>query len=368
MAAVVIAIHELRLRLHDRSVLILGLVAPFVLASIMGFALSGEGEEVGIVMADEDHSKLSARIVSGDLRPRDGADQTVRTVRDTAAAETAIADGTADAAIVIPRGFGEEVSGSKPLALIVIATRKAPLASAAAQAAARVVTNKVVAQTYTGTAGGIKSARVVDDPTLEDSSPLGYFGPSMAILFMYFSLGSGARNLLAERRQGTLARLRVAPIAFRAVVAGKLAAIFVVALAGMLALWIATMVIFDASWGSVTGVLVVSSATVVAIAGIAALIAARARDEASADAATGMIAFLLALLGGNFFPPGALPDLFEKGSRLTPNGAALQAFARLSIDNASLGEVLPAVCVLLVVGLFFGVWGFAGLTTRTTKA
>jgi ABC-type multidrug transport system permease subunit len=81
-----------------------------------------------------------------------------------------------------------------------------------------------------------------------------------------------------------------------------------------------------------------------------------------------MVAFLLALFGGNFFPPGALPDVLEKASRLTPNGAALQAFARLSIDNASVSAIVPALIVLMAIGVVAGTVGFSRLTARVTDA
>jgi ABC-2 type transport system permease protein len=353
---VVVAAHELRLRMQDRSVLLLGLLAPFVLASIMGLSFGGGGsEQVTIALVDADHSALSARIMTGDLRPRATSVRRFVEARSEATARRDVKAGDTGAAIVIPEGFG---AGDVPLT--VIGDRDRPIASGTAASVARQLSDEIA------TGAAARPARISDDRTTTESSPLGFFGPSMAILFLYFSVGSGARSLLAERRQGTLARLRVAPIHFRAVVAGKLVAIFVVALASMLALWVATMVLFDASWGSVPGVLVLCTATIFAIAGIAAVIAARAQSEASADAATGMVAFLLALFGGNFFPPGALPDLFEKGSRLTPNGAALQAFARLSIDDAPVSQILPALLVLTTIGVVLGGWGFTRLTAKVT--
>jgi ABC-type multidrug transport system permease subunit len=71
-----------------------------------------------------------------------------------------------------------------------------------------------------------------------------------------------------------------------------------------------------------------------------------------------MVGFGLALLGGNFFPPGALPDSFEKLSRLTPNGVALQAFAKLSIDGGTLRSIVPSLLALLAIG---AVTGFAAV-------
>lgn len=354
VASIVVALHDLRLRIRDRSVLVQGLLAPFVLASIMGVAFAGDDEKLQLVIADADNSARSERITAGDLRPPSDATRAISIERGEAAGREAVRSGDADAAIVIPKGFDE---GDVPL--LVVGHQDRPIAAGAAASVARLLSLDLGRRVE-------RPTRIIDDALLAESDPLGYFGPSMAIFFLYFSVGAGARSLLAERRQGTLARLRVAPIPFRAVVIGKLLAIFVLALASMLVLWLATIVLFGASWGSVVGVLVLCTATIVSIAGIAALIAARAKNEASADAATGIVAFLLAMFGGNFFPPGALPDLFEQASRLTPNGAALQAFARLSIDGASVSAILPAVAVLLAIGVGFGGWGFSRLTARVT--
>lgn len=358
MAFFVIAWHEVRLRVRDRSVVILGLIAPFVLASIMGIAFASGDDALAVALVVQPAALAPGPLAA--LRDQLGPEVALRPTDDERAARQAVADGEADAVIVV-----------RPAGVEVVGDNDEPQANAAATGVANRIA-RVLASDDNGDGAGAGAGagvpRIVDDPAMSRSSPLGFFGPSMAILFLYFSVGSGARSLMAERRAGTMARLRVAPVGFTAVVAGKLAAIFAVALASMLSLWVLTTVLYDASWGSVVGVVVLSSATVVAIAGIASFIAARARDEAGADAATGIVAFLLALLGGNFFPPGALPDLFEKGSRLTPNGAALQAFARLSIDGAGLAEIAPALAVLMVVGVAFGAVGFGQLVTRGLRS
>jgi ABC-type Na+ efflux pump permease subunit len=347
-AAVLITLHELQLRVRDRSVVTLGLIAPFVLAAIMGLAFGGSTTSDRITIGVVDPAHVATLRASGDRR--------FVSERSVSAARTAVRTGAIDAALVLPPEFADGTAEA-----VVIGHRNRPIAEAAATSVGRQLSDRVA---------GVAThpAAIVDDRTTKEASPLGFFGPSMAILFLYFSVGAGARSLLAERRAGTLARLRVAPIAFRSVVVGKLVAIFLLALASTLALWIATSKLFDASWGSVPGVLALSSAMIFAIGGIASVIAAHAHTEASADGATGMVAFLLALFGGNFFPPGALPDLFEKASRLTPNGAALQAFARLSIDGAPVSQIVPALVVLVAIGLAFGGYGFSRLTARVTDS
>lgn len=346
MTAVIVTLHELRLRARDRSVVMLGTLAPFVLASIMGFAFGGSSSgHVTIAVAD---------MASSGLSPPATSTRSFIDVPDEEAARSAVRSGRADAAIVLPAGFA-----SGRTEALVIGHRDHQSAAATARSVARQLSDRAAGI-------GTRQISLSEDAGLADSSPLGFFGPSMAILFLYFAVGAGARSLLTERRQGTLARLRVAPIAFRAVVAGKIVAIFLTSLVSTLALWLATSFLFNASWGSVAGVVALSAAVVFAIGGIASLIAAFAKNEAAADATTGMVAFLLALFGGNFFPPGALPDWLEKSSRLTPNGAALQAFARLSIDNAPVSEIVPALIILVVIGLVAGTYGFRRLTTRVS--
>jgi ABC-2 type transport system permease protein len=366
--ALLVAAHEIRLRMRDRSVIILGFIAPFVLSAIMGLAFGGSsGPKVKVAFADDDHSQLSQRIVSGDLRPDAGSGLVLVPVASGKVARKEVHDNKADTAIVIPAGFGSAVGAGRAATIEVVRHHSRPLDADAAATMARGVTSKITAELASGTAH-LPIPQLVEDASIAHASPLGYFGPSMAILFLYFSVGAGARALMAEKRMGTMARLRLAPVRFGSVITGKLLAVFVVALTSMLLLWAATVNIFGASWGDPVSVLILCVATVLAISGIASFIAVSAKNEEGADGATAIVAFGLSLLGGNFFPPGALPDLFEKMSRLTPNGAALQAFARLSIDNGNIGAIGPALIVLGAVAIFFGIFGTLRLALQTRTA
>jgi ABC-2 type transport system permease protein len=366
--ALLVAAHEIRLRIRDRSVIILGFIAPFALSAIMGLAFGGSsGSKVRVALADDDHSLLSQRIVSGDLRPQTGAGLRLIDVPDGSTARRKVHGNHADTAIVIPPGFGAAVAAGRPSTIEVIRHHSRPLDADAAATLAGGVTSKITAEALSGTTH-LATPTLVEDATIARASPLGYFGPSMAILFLYFSVGAGARALMAETRMGTMARLRLAPVRFGSVIVGKLLAVFAVALTSMLLLWAATVNVFGASWGDPLGVVVLCVAVVFAISGIASFIAVSAKNEEGADGATAIVAFGLALLGGNFFPPGALPDLFEKLSRLTPNGAALQAFARLSIDHGGIGAIGPALVVLVSVAVVFGFFGTLRLALRSGTA
>ena len=346
-AALLVARNELRRQLRDRSALIRGFVAPFVLAAIMGLAFgsSSADKPVKVSLVDNDGAAMAT------IGPVAG----VRFVAaaDRAAAVKAIKNDDTAAGLVVPSGFTSGLRAGRPPVVEVLEGGNDLFAASAVAAAVQGLPARV-ALSGSGGAGGGGGPHVVDDRLSAEANPIGYFGPAMAMLFLFFTVGAGARSLLAEGRIGTLARLRVAPITERSIMLGKVLATLVISLASILILWGATARLFDANWGPVGAVVLLCTATVVAIAGIAALVTALARNEAEAESLTLMIGFGLALLGGNFFPPGALPDLFEKVSRLTPNGVALQAFARMSIDNAQLVSIVPSVLVLVAIGALCG--------------
>ena len=189
--------------------------------------------------------------------------------------------------------------------------------------------------------------------------PAAYFGPAMALFFLFFTVGLGARSLIAEKATGTLARLRVAPIPGAAVVAGKALATFIVAMASMLILMAATAFLLGAEWGHPVAVVAVVVAAVLAAMGIVSLVITLARTEEQAGAYASAVAILLALLGGNFVPITFAPAVLRKLALLTPNGWALRAFTDLGTGAPNLSTVVTAIVVCLVFAAVTGGIGLA---------
>jgi ABC-2 type transport system permease protein len=192
-------------------------------------------------------------------------------------------------------------------------------------------------------------------------SVMAYFAPGMAMLFLFFIIGEGARSIVAERREGTLARILAGPVSPSAVLLGKTVQVLVVGVVSMSAVWLVTWLAFGASWGDPLGVLLVIVAAVTAICGFSLLITGLARTENQADALTTIVALLFAIVGGTFFYGAAGP--LTTLQRFTPNGQALAAFVDLSAAQASVVDVLPRILALLGIGVVMGVVGL--LTVRT---
>ena len=74
----------------------------------------------------------------------------------------------------------------------------------------------------------------------ERSSFAGFIGASMAMLFLFFTVGAAAEALHVERRLGVLDRVMAAPVSPRAVLAGKVGALSLLATTSFVVIWLST--------------------------------------------------------------------------------------------------------------------------------
>ncbi len=395
--ALLIAGNDLRRRIRDRSLLIQGVIAPIALGLIVGLAFGGGFSfSATIGVADADASSVSQQIsrslTSGEATSDvgDGSGEAseesglVFEPVEAAGVRGMVEDGTVDAAIVLPAGLAQAVQDGSPVTLGVIGHPGRTLSSAVAQAVADSVAAQIGATRLAvaaSVAAGQQSGQPVDPAQVAQAargvtSPLqvlptdvrstfsviGYFAPAMAMLFLFFTLGAGARSVISERREGTLQRVRAAPVTADAVLLGKTLAVLVQGLLSVFTVWAVTSLAFSVDWGDPLGVASVLTAVVVSIAGIALLITGLARTENQADALTTIIALALAVVGGSFFFGAA--GVVAVLKPFTPNGQAMLALTELSAGEATLLDVLPSVLGLLAVGLVTGAVGLAALRRK----
>lgn len=371
-----IAALGLRRSLRDKSILIQGLIAPVVIALVVGAAFgAGFSVNATIGIADADSSDLSRQIASN-LAGAGGDGIAFSTVTGDPAA--AVESGVYDAVLVLPAGLGEAVMSGAAADLEVIGKATDPLAQSIAESvaggvAANLQTARItaVAATQVGVDPGPAIQKAVSAPapiTVEQGevqgtfSVMAYFAPGIAMLFLFFIIGNGARSIVVERREGTLARIMAAPVSGSSVLLGKTVPLIVVGVVSMTAVWLVTWLGFGAWWGDPLGVFLVIVAAVFAIAGISLLITGLARTENQADALTTIVALLFAVAGGTFFygATGPLSVLRQ----FTPNGQALAAFVNLSAAQAAVVDVLPQVIGLFALGLGTAVIGLLALRNK----
>lgn len=360
-AALLVAGTDLRRRLRNRSFVIQALAGPIVIATIISLALGGGGFGATIGVVDADGSPLADGFVTG-IVGADAGDLEFVQVDSVDDARAQVSDGDLGAAIVVPDGFAASLQTEAPGDLDVITSSGSTVSGEVARSVATELTDRVDAArlaTAAAVAGGgeVPAAEAlagVELPVRIDTtgsggevSPAAYFGPAMGLLFLFLSMGVIARDLLNEKRIGLLDRLRAGPVRDASLLAGKGLSVVVIGVTSLVVIWAATAIGLGADWGDPAGVVLLIVAAALAVAGIAGFIAGVARTEQSADSLATMAAFVFALLGGAFIPPGDMPEALRGLSLLTPTGWALRGFAELSAGGGSVADVLPHAAALL---------------------
>jgi ABC-2 type transport system permease protein len=361
-AALLIAGTDLTRRLRNRSFVIQAVVGPIALAAIISLAFGGGGlVDTTIGVVDADGSDASRGLVSG-LEQASSDELRFETVDSVGAARPRVADDDLGAAIVVPAGFAASLASADPASLEVLTSSDDPISADVARSVAATVADRADAARLAVATSGVLSTPPPDADALAaidlpvtvdvtgtggDVSPAAYFGPAMGLLFLFLSVGVMARDLLVDERTRLIDRLRAGPVGDGAILVGKGVSVLAIGVSSLLVIWAVTSLALDADWGDPLGVLVLIVAAALAVAGIAGLIAAVARTEQQADTLATTLAFVFALVGGAFIPPGLMPAALRALSLFTPTGAALHGFAELSAGEGTLVDVVPYVLALL---------------------
>ena len=373
---------DMKARLRDRSALLVGLVVPLGLAFIFNAVFSGPAGGNSVIklgVADEDGGQAAQAFVHDVLGgAAKGGFLAVRPVADEGAARSLVANGKLKAAFVIPRGFTAAVESNQPASLEVIGNPDAQISTEVARSIAEGYASElnrvrlslaVVLAGPVGSVGSVGPATIQDlgdaatragDPVaVEDVStktkelnPKSFYAAGMAVFFVFFVVQFGVSGLLEERANGTLARLVAAPISRSAILAAKMLTSLILGLISMSVLVVATTLLFGASWGNPVGVGVLVLAAVLAALAIMALVATVAKTSEQAGQWQSVVAVVLGLLGGTFFPVSRAPGVLSSLTFLAPQAWFLRGLGDLRAGN--LAAVWTPALVMVAFAVLFG--------------
>jgi ABC-2 type transport system permease protein len=117
--------------------------------------------------------------------------------------------------------------------------------------------------------------------------------------------------------------------------------------------------LFGASWGNPVGVAVLVVAAVLAATGITALIAGFARNAEEASNYQSIVALVLGLLGGAFFPVSQAPGWLSKLTFIAPQAWFMRGLGDLR--GGDLSVIWMPTLVLLAFALVTGTVAVARL-------
>jgi ABC-type Na+ efflux pump permease subunit len=189
--------------------------------------------------------------------------------------------------------------------------------------------------------------------------------PSYIVMFAFFMVLTVGWLFVAERHQGTLKRLRAAPLSRTEIVLGKLLPCFALSFFQGVFLLAAGKLVFGMSWGTHPGwLLLVVVTTSLAAMGMALLVAALARTETQVAIYGTLLVLVLAGISGCLMGDREMmPEAMQKFSEVTPHAWALTAYKQLlTTPVPDLASVAKACGVLSAFGV-----GFLGLAWSFLK-
>ena len=265
--------NDLRQRIRDKSVFIFSLIVPLALMGVLSLVFGGLGEDTvdlqpaTVVASADDADQLGAALL-GAVDSLQIMDVTIRRVPAADVSHETRASG-ADLGIIIPEGFSSAVLSGAAASVQLVEGDNASLETGVLISVVRGVADQFAAGTVTAAAGGLSGLPPQDlaalaqqtaaGPALltltegqaaaEQLSLRGTFVAGQAGLFLMFTVGFGVLGLLAEREQGTLARLRSMPVTGGAVITAKACTGFILGVVATTVLLTAGSQLFGVSFG-----------------------------------------------------------------------------------------------------------------------
>lgn len=392
---------DISVLLRDRTALLLAVAAPLALTLAMGLVTGGFGDNtaptianIPVLIVDHDGGQFATALIDVFTGDDLSAFVTAEQWDDEAAAIAAVGAGDATAAVIIPPGFSDsflpDATGATPapVALRVYGDPGRPIGASIVRSIAEEFTRRVqtgvttvqIAMTDLIMSGAISPEALPevgramgqglfnrDDPTGGSliaihnetaaaggaaDAPVGslsFFAPGMALFFLMYAVTLGARTFLSERREGTLARMLVAPVSSAQVLSGKVGAIFVSGVLQLGVLVLLTSLLFRLNWGNPLGVGLVIVAAALAATGWALLLASAATSEGQVAGLGMALTLIFGMLGGSIVPTQQMGSpVIDALARLTPNRWAMDGFNKLAYGEGA-AAVLPEVAALLVM-------------------
>jgi ABC-2 type transport system permease protein len=369
---------DLVLYFSNRRAVVMSIAAPIVIAAFFGSIFGGSGQtgpaRIPVALADRDASALSrALAASVAADPAFSLEQL-----DEAGAIERARQGKVRAAVVLPPGFGQQVSaalvagGTKPTVSVHYDPSQASAMPLVEGMLARHV-KQALGATLAGSGAGAPPASAFGLPfttravasTAKVDVPYNGYAHAFAgmgvqfILFMGIEVGVG---VLLARRQGLWKRLRAAPLSRSLLLGSHIVSGAITALVLLAIIYAAAIGLFHVRIdGSVAGFVAVAIAFALLTSTFGLLIAAIGKTPEATRGLAIFATLLLVMLGGAWVPSFVFPPWLQTASLVVPtrwvvDGLDAMTWRGLGIEAA----VAPTLVLLGFAALFtaIAIWRF----------
>jgi ABC-2 type transport system permease protein len=180
-----------------------------------------------------------------------------------------------------------------------------------------------------------------------------------SILFVMIVMLSATGTILKARQLGVWSRLLGAPVSKVQILAGYILSFFLIGWIQFGVLMILTHSLFDVQWGNLLGVITLVSVLLLAVIGLALLLASIVKTTEQQSALGNIVVISTCMIGGLYWPIEIEPAWMQTAANFVPQTWAMRGFTELIVRGGTLADIGGYIGILI---LFAGVFFVIGLT------
>lgn len=180
-----------------------------------------------------------------------------------------------------------------------------------------------------------------------------------SILFVMIVMLSATGTILKARQLGVWSRLLEAPVSKVQLLAGYILSFFLIGWIQFGVLMILTHSLFDVQWGNLLGVITLVSVLLLAVIGLALLLASIVKTTEQQSALGNIVVISTCMIGGLYWPIEIEPAWMQTAANFVPQTWAMRGFTELIVRGGTLADIGGYIGILI---LFAGVFFIISLT------
>ncbi|PFJ08683.1 ABC transporter ATP-binding protein [Bacillus cereus] len=180
-----------------------------------------------------------------------------------------------------------------------------------------------------------------------------------SILFVMIVMLSATGTILKARQLGVWSRLLGAPVSKVQILAGYILSFFLIGWIQFGVLMILTHSLFNVKWGNLLGVITLISVLLLAVIGLALLLASIVKTTEQQSALGNIVVISTCMISGLYWPIEIEPVWMQTAANFVPQTWAMRGFTELIVRGGTLADIRGYVGILI---LFAGIFFVIGLT------
>ncbi|HHT7238362.1 TPA: ABC transporter permease [Bacillus cereus] len=348
---------------------------PIIFTLIFGGLLGGSGnEKVNISLVDEDGSILSSNYYE-EIKKSDLISIEKVTYKE---GKQKIENKKSSGIVIIPKDFQKSMldrkieniqfqasadftGGTSVERVLASALKKMEIEVSAARDFEK-KSNTSWESTYKEIYTKVEPGSLQKESILHDEQKLNNVtgrAAGFSILFVMIVMLSATGTILKARQIGVWSRLLGAPVSKVQILTGYILSFFLIGWIQFGVLMILTHSLFDVQWGNLLGVIILVSVLLLAIIGLALLLASIVKTTEQQSALGNIVVISTCMISGLYWPVEIEPVWMQTAANFVPQTWAMRGFTELIVRGGTLADIGGYIGILI---LFAGVFFVIGLT------